>query len=646
MDLGQLSVTIALMLTIFTAVAYAAGIITKNENIIKSGTIAVYLIAGFTTLASFALLMAFINRDFQNLYVAMYSSRDLPLFYTISAFWAGGNGSLLLWIWLISMFVAILVYREPRDDLLKYSVVVLMAIQSFFLYLLVFLSNPFNRLDFVPPDGQGLNPLLQDPGMVFHPPTLFIGYAGFVIPYAFAMAGLYLGNSDWVYRIRRWTLFSWLFLSLGNILGSYWAYTMLNWGGYWAWDPVENASFMPWLTATAFFHSFMIQERKDGMKVWNIILIMLTFELVLLGTLLTRSGIIASVHSFGQSEVGPYFIGMMAVILVGSIGLLIWKYDSLNNKKIYESVVSREVSFIANNWIFIGATFAVIWGTLYPIVSEAFRGYKVMVGPQFFNQVNVPFALALIILMGICPLIGWRKASMLNLRRSYTYPAAISLVITFAALLLGVDDIYILILVFGCVFATATHILDSVRHIRQQQELLKKGILHSTWYTLWNNRRTYGGYVAHIGMVLLVIGIGASSVYSQTESVTMRTGGSYSVGQYTFVMTGFDQEQLDNKNENIVMLDAYKNGKFIEKITPSQFHYPKQDQDVVKPWVWKRPLSDVHFTVQSIGSGSATLKIKILPLMNVLWYGAYVVTLGTMIAITASVKVRRRRGTQ
>ncbi|MCL7412986.1 MAG: heme lyase CcmF/NrfE family subunit [ANME-2 cluster archaeon] len=646
MDSGQLSITIALMLSVFTAVAYTAGIITRKEHYFKSGTIAVYLIAAFITIASISLLMAFINRDFQNLYVAMYSSRDLPLFYTISAFWAGGNGSLLLWIWLISLFVAILVYRGPRDDLLKHSVVILMAIQTFFLYLLVFLSNPFNRLDFVPPDGQGLNPLLQDPGMVFHPPTLFVGYAGFFIPYAFAMAGLYLGNGDWIYRIRRWTLFSWLFLSLGNIFGSYWAYTMLNWGGYWAWDPVENASFMPWLTATAFFHSFMIQERKDGMKVWNIILILLTFELVLLGTLLTRSGIIASVHSFGQSEIGPYFIGMMAAVLVGSIGLLIWKYESLDNRKIYESVVSREVSFIANNWIFVGATFAVIWGTLYPIVSEAFRGYKVMVGPQFFNQVNVPFALALIILMGICPLIGWRKASILNLKRSYTYPAAISFFLTLVVLLLGGNNIYILILVLGCVFATATHVLDSARNVKHQQKTHKEGILHSTWHTFRDNRRTYGGYVAHLGMVLLVIGIGASSVYSQTESVSMHSGGSYSVGAYTFVMTGFDQEQLENKVENIVQLDAYKNGKFIEKITPSQLYYPKQDMDVVKPWVWKRPLSDVHFTVQSIGSGSATMKVKILPLMNVLWYGAYVVTLGTIIAITARVKIRRRRGAQ
>lgn len=298
MEIGQLVITITLMLSVYSAAVYIAGIITKNERFIKSGQMAVYLIAALTTIASALLLMAFINRDFQVLYVAMYSSSDLPFFYTVSAFWAGGEGSLLLWIWLISIFAAVLIYREPRDDLLKHSMVVLMAILSYFLYLLVFLSNPFNRLDFVPPDGQGLNPLLQDPGMVFHPPTLFIGYAGFFIPFAFAIAGLYLGNGDWVYRIRRWTLFSWLFLSFGNILGSYWAYTMLNWGGYWGWDPVENASFMPWLTATAFFHSFMIQERKDGLKIWNFLLIMFTFELVLLGTLLTRSGIISAHWGF------------------------------------------------------------------------------------------------------------------------------------------------------------------------------------------------------------------------------------------------------------------------------------------------------------------------------------------------------------
>ncbi|TFH47296.1 MAG: heme lyase CcmF/NrfE family subunit [ANME-2 cluster archaeon] len=643
MEIGQLVITITLMLSVYSAAAYIAGIITKNERFIKSGQMAVYLIAALTTIASALLLMAFINRDFQVLYVAMYSSSDLPFFYTVSAFWAGGEGSLLLWIWLISIFAAVLIYREPRDDLLKHSMVVLMAILSYFLYLLVFLSNPFNRLDFVPPDGQGLNPLLQDPGMVFHPPTLFIGYAGFFIPFAFAIAGLYLGNGDWVYRIRRWTLFSWLFLSFGNILGSYWAYTMLNWGGYWGWDPVENASFMPWLTATAFFHSFMIQERKDGLKIWNFLLIIFTFELVLLGTLLTRSGIISSVHSFGQSEIGPYFIGLMAVVLIGSLGLLVWKYDTLNSRKIYESPISREVSFIANNWIFIGATFAVIWGTLYPIVSEVFRGYKVMVGPQFFNEITIPFGLALIILMGICPLIGWRKASILNLKRSYTYPFAISIVLTFGSWLLGISNVYVLILVFGSVFAAGTHILDTVRNIKHQQKTHEEELLASIHHTIWDNRRTYGGYIAHLGVVLLVLGIGASSVYSHTESITMRTGGSYTVGDYTYVMTGLGQKQLENKVENIVLLDAYKDGKLIERISPSQFYYPKQDQEVVKPWVWGRPLGDVHFTVQGISTGTATMKIKSLPLMNVLWYGALVVTLGTLIAMTARAKIRRKR---
>lgn len=642
MDTGQLTITIALMLSIYSAIAYLTGTITKNEGFVRSGKWAVYTIAALTTAASMTLFMAFINRDFQVMYVAMYSSLDLPLFYTISAFWAGGDGSLLLWIWFISLFLVVLVHREPEDDLLKYSMVVLMAVLSYFLYLLVFLSNPFNRLDFVPPDGQGLNPLLQDPGMVFHPPTLFVGYAGFVIPFAFALAGLYLGNGEWVYRIRRWTLFSWLFLSFGNIFGSYWAYTMLNWGGYWAWDPVENASFMPWLTATAFFHSFMIQERKDGLKIWNFLLIMFTFELVLLGTLLTRSGIIGSVHSFGQSEIGPYLIGMMVAVLVGSLGLLVWKYDTLNSRKIYESAISREVSFIANNWIFIGATFAVIWGTLYPIVSEAFRGYKVMVGPQFFNQVNIPFALALIILMGICPLIGWRRASVLNLKRSYTYPFAIAAVLASGSWLLGITNIYVLVLVFGIVFAAGTHILDTGRAIMHQQDS-QVSLLQSTYQTIWNNRRTYGGYIAHFGVLLLVLGIGASSAYSQTDTVTMRTGGSYTAGDYTYVMTGTDQKQLDNKLEHIVLLDAYKDGKLVERITPSQFYYPKQDQDVVKPWVWNRPFGDVHFTVQGISGDSATMKIKSLPLMNVLWHGAYVITLGTLIAMTARVKMRRRR---
>ncbi|MFQ6062515.1 MAG: heme lyase CcmF/NrfE family subunit [Methanosarcinales archaeon] len=644
MDLGNIALIAALILSIYSIVAHLIGILKNRTTFFESGKIAIILISVLTTIASLWLFRLFLIRDFQTGYVAMYSSHDLPMFYTISAFWAGGSGSLLLWVWLISIYAAYIVFKDKYDALTKHAMPVILIIQVFLLYLLVMLSNPFDKLGFTPRDGQGLNPLLQDPGMFFHPSTLFLGYAGFVIPYAFMIAGLYLGNGDWIYRTRRWTMFSWLFLSLGNFFGSYWAYTVLGWGGYWAWDPVENASFMPWLTATAFFHSIMIQERKQGMKIWNVLLMLFTFELIIYGTLLTRSGIIDSIHSFGQSEIGPYFIWFMIAVLVSTLLLLALKYDKLDNRKIFESYVSREASFLFNNWIFVASVFAVFWGTTYPLVSDAVRGYRVSVGPSFYNEINAPLAVALVILMGVCPILAWRRASFMNLKKSYTYPLISGSIITIIVLLSGINSIAVLLVVFVCAFAVATHLLDFTRGVKKQKKLKDNGIIKNIANTILNNKRTYGGYIAHIAVILIILGVTFSSVYEENVILDMKIGGQYNFGEYTFKLNDIYQYTKANKEVTAAKLDIYKNGKKVGMAEPRMYYYLKQQDDFVKPQTYTDGFTDIYFLIQAFRGDSMNIKIKKMPLINLIWIGGgYILIIGTILALFHKVLPRRRR---
>ena len=640
-EFGNASIIIALFLSALAVLLYILGIIKEDETYFQSGKITIILASLATIAASVHLYKLIFTHDYSTEYIALYSSNDLPTFYQISVFWAGGDGSLLFWTLLISIFTAIVVIREKKDELLCHAAPVMLAIQSYFLYLLYFHSNPFDKLDFMPLDGNGLNPLLQDPGMVFHPPTLFLGYAGFVIPFAFMIAGVFLRDGDWVFRIRRWTLFSWLFLTLGNLFGSYWAYTMLNWGGYWGWDPVENASFMPWITATAFFHSFMIQEKKQSMKIWNILLILATFELVILGTLLTRSGIIDSVHSFGQSDIAAYIIWFMVIILVGTLSLLAVRYNDLKSRRPFDSYISRESSFLANNWIFIGAAFAVVWGTLYPLVSDIFRGYRVMVGPKFFNEVTIPLSIALIVLMGICPLIGWRKASNKNLKNSYTYPLLVAVGTTVLSAIIGIRSIPALIVVLTCVFALSTHVLDTIRAVRRTIRIENVGTLSAIYHTINNNKRTYGGYIAHIGIILLMIGVAGSSLYQYEDTTTISVGDSFTLGDYTFKMNSVEQSTQSNRIATAGIFDVYKNNRYVGEVKPAMYYYPKQDQDVTKPYVKTFGLDDIYMAAQGISSDRETLKIKVIPLMNAIWYGSTLIMIGTILAMLEIVENRR-----
>ncbi|NJD53064.1 MAG: heme lyase CcmF/NrfE family subunit [Candidatus Methanoperedens sp.] len=645
MELGETTLIIALLLTVYALAAHIIGIWKKKNELIDSGRIAIIGVAVLTTIASIWLFNLFINRNFQYEYVAMYSSLDLPMLYTISAFWAGADGSLLLWAWLISIYIAMIAVRgKSYDNLMKHAMVIILVTLSYFFYMLLTVSRPFRMLDFLPVDGNGLNPILQDPGMFFHPPTLFWGYAGVLIPFALMIAGIYLSDDTWTYRARRWALWAWLGLALGNMFGSWWAYTVLNWGGFWGWDPVENASFLPWLTMTAFYHSTMIQERKGGMKFWNILLILFTWELTVYGTLLTRSGIIASVHTFGQSVTAPYYINYMIVVLAASLALVAWKYNTIKSKKVLESLVSREASFLYNNWIFMASTVSVLWGTSYPLLSEAFRGYKVMVGPGFYNQVNVPLGIALLFLMGICPLIAWRKASVSHLERNFTKPLAAAVITMIIAFAIGIRDFYAQVAVAGSILVISTHLLDMSRIVNKQKKLDDAGTLKNIYRAFMNSRRTFGGYMCHIGILMIIVAAAGAVVYAQDQTFNMRIGGTYTVGDYDFKLTNIDQYPENNREVQAAYFDVYKNGgRILTKATALMYYYPKQQNTNVKPMAYTVGIDDLYFSAQAITADSATVKLKVMPLMFLMWLGGFhVLILGIVISLSTVVPIRRK----
>ncbi len=492
--LGLFSLILALVVCAYSLIAVAKGVRTKSLKWIKSSQNAVIAVGGLVSLAGVILIYSFVVNDFHLQYVAEHSAINLPLAYRLSAFWAGQEGSLLLWEWLLALFAVILIIqnRLKNKELMPYVSAIMMAISLFFLILLIFVTKPFRLLSFLPSDGSGLNPLLQNPGMVLHPPAVFLGYVGFSVPFAFAIAALMtrqLGNT-WIISTRKWVLFSWLCLSIGNLLGAQWAYMELGWGGYWAWDPVENASLIPWLTATAYLHSVMIQERRGMLKVWNMVLIIITFALTIFGTFIVRSGILSSVHSFALSPLlGVLFLTFIGLILILSFTLLLSRRNLLKGENELDSLLSRESTFLFNNLILVGAAFAIFWGTIFPLISEAVRGTKITVGPPFYNQIMIPIGLALLLLTAICPLISWRKASGKNLRRNFLYPLIISVIGGVVILRWTIQHPYALISFVLAIFVATTIIIEFVRGTKARKEMTKEGYLKSFFSLITRNKR-------------------------------------------------------------------------------------------------------------------------------------------------------------
>jgi cytochrome c-type biogenesis protein CcmF len=660
-DIGNIALWIALLIGLWgSAVAFAAGR-SRRADLALSAERSMFAVWGLLALASAALMKALLAHDFSIEYVAAYTSRNLPVFYTWSAFYAGQKGSLLFWAIVLATFsaAAVLMNRGRYRELMPYVTGVLLVIITFFVAVMVFASNPFEKLGFLPQDGRGLNPQLQNPGMVIHPPMLYLGYISIAVPFAFAVAALVSGKLDtgWLQAIRRWTIMSWLFLSVGVVLGMWWAYVELGWGGYWAWDPVENASLMPWLTMTAFLHSVMIQEKRGMLKKWNLGLIIGSFLLSIFGTFITRSGVISSVHSFAQSNVGWFFLGFLVLAGVASFALLAYRWPALAAEARLESMVSREAAFLFNNLIFLVITFSVFWGTLFPVLSEAVRGTKVTVGPPFFNQVNIPLGLLLLFLTGVGPLIAWRQASTANLRRQFLWPVAGMLVTGALLAVLRMSDAWAVAAFALAAFVTVTVAQEFVRGTLARHRQYGEGWLLAVVRLVGRNRRRYGGYVVHLGMVMLFVGFAGMAFKSDTE-VTLKPGQTTEVRSpyghvYRLTHQGISQYEQLNRFVSAASLDVYQDGKYLGVMkSEKRQHMDSMGQPSFEPSTEVAIRSGVREDLYIIFAGSvqgteeAVYRITINPLVWWVWYGGMVLALGGLISMwptgRAPTPVKRR----
>ena len=644
--IGGLALNLALGLAIIAIIFNVLYLRSGDGRLFLSGqraALAVSLLSFFATIILTQLLM---TSNFDVDYVAHYTSQETPLIYKFTALWAGQSGSLLFWLFILSLYAIIAILQNQRSQLklMPWVMIVLVTVQLFFLILVNFITNPFapTETDFVIANGLGLNPLLQNATMAIHPPMLYLGFVGFTVPFAFSIAAMAQRdmNALWMRTVRQWLLFVWLMLSIGVMLGGWWAYQELGWGGYWAWDPVENASFMPWLAGTALLHSVMIQEKKDMLKVWNMVLIIITFTLCIFGTFLTRSGVMSSVHSFTASSLGPIFLGFVFFILVVSFGLMSRRMQLLRSKKRIESFSSRESGFLFNNVVFIVMCFAVLWGTLFPVISEAVRGTKITVGAPFFNQINIPIGLVLLCLTGIGPLLVWRKTSKQSFIRNFTTPVIAGLVM---ALVLYITNIrgYVLISFSLSVFVLTTISLEFARGIRSRITVHKENPLTAFWRLLRKNRSRYGGYIVHVGIVFMFIGFTGHAFDSEKEFGLKKDETNHLSG-YTFVLQNIREEERPNHYAWIADLHVSDaSGKEIVLLHPEKriyFHRnpdPERRQPHSELDIYSTMKQDIYSIFNSVDleNGVAYLKIMINPLVNWVWFGGFIFVLGTLVAL-------------
>src|SRR5712691_4180620 len=530
-EFGTLCLYLALASSGWALIASYNGGRARLGELVLSAERAVYATWALVLLAVVSLEYCIFTDQFGLEYVASYSNRALPKLYKITALWGGQAGSLLFWEFILISYASLIVLTNRRLNrpLLPFVVTTLAFVSTFFLGLVNFMARPFVRLAFTPDDGNGLNPQLQNVFMAIHPPCLYLGYVGLTLPFAFAMAALATGRLDdtWFRTTRRWTILSWFFLGTGILLGGWWAYVELGWGGYWAWDPVENASLIPWLTCTAFLHSVMIEERKKMLRVWNLALVIMSFELAILGTFITRSGVISSVHSFTKSDVGPLFAGFLGFTLIVSVGLLLHRLPELRSENRLDSFVSRESSFLFHNLLLVGAAFAVLWGTLFPILSEAVRGVKITVGPPFFNEIIVPIAFGLLTLSGICPIIAWRRATPSRLLDKIQVPFWALVGGALALVLMGVRDPYAVVSFSLCVFVIATTVMEFYWGTRARSRATGERPAAAFLSLVDRNKRRYGGFTVHLGVMLIVIGITGSTAFKRDATASLKRGESF-----------------------------------------------------------------------------------------------------------------------
>ena len=638
--LGHSCILLALVLAIW---GIAAPILHARTGIRGFHASARYAIAGqfvLVTTAAGALIYALVATDFSIRYVALNTTLNTPVYYRVTGLWGALEGSLLLWEWILIIFSALVAwrYRKRMQEFMPWVLMVFAIVSAFFLAVIAFASNPFETMFPVPLDGRGLNPLLEDANMLSHPPLLYTGFVGLTVPFAFAMAALIRGKLDqsWIVATRHWTITAWFFLTLGNIVGAWWSYHVLGWGGYWAWDPVENAAFMPWLPATAFLHSVQVQERRGMLKTWNVLLIIIAFSLTLFGTFLTRSGILSSIHSFSSGPVGLYFLGFLAFVLISSLGLLAWRSDQLRGQPELDSVVSRESAFVLNNVVFVSALFAIFLGTVFPLLSQAVVGVQVSVGAPYFNSVMAPLFLLLVFLMGVGPLIAWRRASWDNLKRNFTWPTAASLAVAVGLFAGGIRSFFLLLGFTLCAFAVSTMVFDTFLSLRARRRQAGEGPLRGLGTLIRRNQRRYGGFVVHLGVVLIVLGIAGSMAYSIEREATLNVGETLTAGSYRVAFEGLRGSQQPTHYRMEGTFQVSQNGRALGRLSPTLKFFPAQDSPIGRA-VFRSTLKEDLYLILSgfsdVGRNQATLKVLIRPLVLWIWLGGFVITLGTLMTI-------------
>src|SRR5450755_979429 len=570
-NVASLAVLLAFCAAVYALLASVVGRLKHKPFLIVSGERAVYSVWALITVGSGVLVYSLVTGDFRFSYVAQHSNRSMPLLYKFAAWWGGQEGSLLFWSWLLSTYSAVVVFtnRRKHRDMMPYVVGVLMFVQTFFLILNNFVASAFKMLSLAGSitavaDGNGLNPLLQYPAMAIHPPMLYLGYVGFTVPFAFAIASLITRQPGeaWIHTTRRWTLITWLFQSTGVMLGMAWAYHVLGWGGYWGWDPVENASLLPWLSGTAFLHSVMMQEKKGMMKVWNIVLVSATFLLCIFGTSLTRTGLVSSVHAFAQGPLGKYFVSFLAIAIAATTYLILDRLHYLRSEAQLESVISRESSFLFNNLILLASCFAVLWGTLFPVISEAISGDKISLDADWYNRLMVPIGLFLLFLTGVGPLFAWRRTSTESLRRNFMYPGIASVVLVGALIAAGMRHFYALISFGFCLFVALTIVIEFYKGAKSIAAKNQMNLARATIELTHRNTRRYGGYLVHMAIVLMFIGF-TGHVFNQDKTQEVNVGDTMTVGKYQLRMVNLAQGDETNYLWHRATMAVTKNGEFL-----------------------------------------------------------------------------------
>ena len=639
-EFGYFLLLAALVLATFAGVASVVGAIRGWARLQQAGYAAAFAVAGVITAAALALIYLFVSQDFSVKYVHHYSDRSMPMFYLVTSMWGGQDGSLLFWAWVLSMYAAAALWlNREHARLIPYANVVLIATVAFFLVVILFSANPFETFLGAPPsDGKGLNPLLQNPYMAIHPPTLYLGYIGMSIPFAFGIAALASGQLDetWLRVTRRWTLFAWFFLSIGLVLGMLWAYEELGWGGYWAWDPVENAGFLPWLTCTAFLHSVMIQERRGMFRNWNMSLVIITFVFTILGTFLTRSGVVQSVHSFAQSDVGAYFVVFMVLSLLCGFGLMFWRSKQLAAEAQIESMLSKEFAFAANNWILLGMAFFILVATLFPSFSDWLLGEKITVGQSFFNRWMVPLGLTLLFLTGVGPLISWRRASGDSLKKQFLWPLMAGVAAAAVSMPLGAIEAPFAVVTYGlCGFVTGTIVQEYVRGIRIRMKNAQEGALEATIGLLSRAKRRYGGYIIHFGVVLMFFGW-AGNAYKLEKDVTLTRGEIATLGRYQVRYDDLRFGETRHKGEVTAVLTVMDlSGRVLSEQRPAKWMYRKSEQPTTEVSIRSTLLEDLYLILAGWDpqEGSVVLRLVVNPFTLWVWMGAGFLILGIVIVM-------------